>query len=132
VKLAIYRHVGFKMSLSISVHLIDEVSRGIGTEIPLPPGGDLAGFEVWRKALYGSDDAVGLGLTLLPTLRHADILATGEDINKLKKEAKCVMDHAALFASRIGVEERVIRVRAENIRRACVLALSQDGMVWIS
>jgi hypothetical protein len=120
------------MSLSISVHLIDEASGGIGNEIPLPLGGDLAGFEVWRMHLYGSDDAVRLGLTLLPTLCREDIQVTGEDIEKLKREAQCIADHAALFASRIGVEESAIRFRAENISRACDLALSKDAVVWIS
>jgi len=120
------------MSLAISVHLVDEASGGIGTEIPLPLGGDLAGFEIWRKELYGSDDAVRLGLTLLPTLRQDDIRATGEDIKRLRREAECIADNAQLFASRIGVEERAIRFRAENIARACDVALSRNAMVWIS
>jgi hypothetical protein len=121
-----------KVSLSISVHLIDEASGETGKGVPLPPGGDLAGFEIWRKELYGSDDALRLGLTLLPTLRAADIQVTGDDIKRLKREAECIANHAELFASRIGVEASAIQFRAENIGRACDLALSRHAMVWIS
>ena len=126
------RVVGLKMSLSISVHLVDEASGGIGTEIPLPTGGDLAGFEVWRRELYGSDNVLRLGLTLLPTLRGDDIRATGDDIKRLKKEAECIVEHAEMLASSIGIEASAIRFRAENIARACDLALSRNAMVWIS
>lgn len=124
--------VGLKMSLSISVHLVDEASGGIGTEIPLPPGGDLAGFEVWRREVYGSDDALRLGLILLPILREDDIRASGDDLKRLKWEAECVADHAQMLAASIGLEEGAIRLRAENIARACDLALSRNAMVWIS
>ena len=120
------------MSLAISVHLVDEASGGIGAGIPLPPGGDLAGFEVWRNDLYGSEDAVRLGLTLLPMLRHGDIRATGEDIHRLRSEAACIADHAQLFASRLGTEAQAIRLRAENIARACDVALLRNALVWIS
>jgi hypothetical protein len=120
------------MSLSISVHLVDETSGGIGTEIPLPPGGDLAGFEVWRRELYGSDEALRLGLTLLPTLRGADIQATGDELKRLKNEAQCIVEHAEMLASSIGLEASAIRFRAENIARACDVALARNAMVWIS
>lgn len=120
------------MSLSISVHLVEEASGGIGAKIPLAPGEDLAGFEVWRKEVYGSGQVLRLGLTLLPTLRGDDIRVTGDDIKRLKKEAECMVDHAEMLASSIGVEARAIQFRAKNIARACELALSRNAMVWIS
>ena len=81
----------------------------------------------------GHDEAVrDLAWTLLPTLRRDDIRVIGDDIKRLKREAECIADHAELFASRIGVEASAIRLRAENIGRACDLAFSKNGMVWIS
>jgi hypothetical protein len=131
-RLSLSSVVGPNMSLSISVHLVNEVSGGIGTEIPLPSGEDLAGFEVWRREVYGSNAAMRLGLTLLPTLREDDIRVTGGDITKLKKEAECLIDHAEMLGSSTGVEATAIRFRAENIVHACDLALSRNAMVWIS
>ena len=120
------------MSLSISVHLVEKASGGLGREIPLPEGGDLAGFEAWRSELYGSDEVLRLGLTLLPSLREADIRAKGDDLLRLKNEAECIVEHAEKLASRIGADAKAIRLRAENIIHACDLALSKNAMVWIS
>jgi len=120
------------MSLTISVHEIDKSSGEISADIVLPEGADLAGFERWRENLYGSTRAVSLGLILLPTLRLRDIQVAGPDLIKLKKEAECIAEHAALFAPDTGCEEGTIRARAQNIGHACDLAAAHGGMVWIS
>jgi hypothetical protein len=121
------------MSLSISVHRVDQESGDLAEEIPLSPGGDLAGFESWRSTVYGADEAVRLGLVILPSLReNPEIHIRGDDLKKLKAEADLIATEAMIFAGRAACDEGTIRSRAKNISRACDVALSASALVWIS
>ncbi len=43
----------------------------------------IAGPEVWRTMVYGSEIARSLGLTVLPSLSEGDIDVQGEELSKL-------------------------------------------------
>ncbi|MES2037209.1 MAG: hypothetical protein V4495_05185 [Pseudomonadota bacterium] len=112
------------MSLIVSVMYFDELTGKFSGEIPLSAGAELAGPEIWRSSVYGSTKSVELGLSLLCTLKHQDILVLGNDVVTLKTEAKTLLDaldHDETYQHRLG-----------NIIRACELAIAHGAAVWIA
>ncbi len=58
----------------------------------------VAGPEVWRTQVYGSQEARSLGLTLLPSLSQGDIDVQGEELERLGEEINILIQNVALFA----------------------------------
>ena len=99
---------------------------------------NVAGPEVWRTTVYGSDEARSLGLTLLPTLAKHDIDVRGEELNRLGVEINLLIQNVALFAAippplvRALKEERdEILARFANIANAVTEAQELNGGVEI-
>jgi hypothetical protein len=92
---------------------------------------DLAGFEVCRTTLWGSEAARALGLTLLPSLADTDVYAEEEDLNRLEIELATLRNALALVVERTGYREDFIRQRVDNIAEAVAVAREQNGGVYI-
>ena len=100
---------------------------------------NLAGPEVWRTTVYGSDEARSLGLTLLPSLSHSNIDVQGEDLDRLGKEINLLIQNVALFAAippplvrALENESDEILARFTNIANAVIEAKELNGGVNIS
>ena len=91
----------------------------------------LAGFEVYRTEVYGSELAKRLGFKVLPTLASNNIYAKGQEVNKLKTEAETIMREASAFAEQFNNDAETIKYRADNIRKACIRARKMQGNVVI-
>jgi len=63
---------------------------------------NLAGPEVWRTQVYGSQEARSLGLTLLPTLAKHDIDVQGEELNRLGEEINVLIQNVAMFTALVA------------------------------
>lgn len=98
---------------------------------PDQPSQDLAGFESYRRQLYGSRAARALGLTLLPTLEGGDIYAEGEDVNRLRAEAELALANVELFVAEAGASAESLRPRFANIIAAAHRAAAVGGGVVI-
>ncbi|MFZ6779071.1 hypothetical protein ACO0LD_19770 [Undibacterium sp. Ji83W] len=112
------------MTLTVTVIYVDELTGKLLDEIPLQSGEHLAGLEQWRSTVYGSPESAKLGLSLLCSLKHQDVLALGSDVAKLKEEVTTLLhalDNAYPYSHRLG-----------NIIRACDLAIARNAAVWIS
>ena len=59
----------------------------------------IAGPEVWRTKVYGSQEARSLVLTLLPSLSEGDIDVQGEELNRLGEGINLLIQNVALFAA---------------------------------
>ena len=66
---------------------------------PDSPSEELAGFESYRKKLYGSQAAVSLGLRLLPSLATQDLYAEGPQLERLRGEAELVLANIGSFSN---------------------------------
>ena len=119
--------------MSLSVHTY---TTGVDGEMVFHDSKDgsetLAGFESYRTTLYGSELSKRLGFKLLPTLAFKDIYAEGQDINQLKSEAEIMMCEAAAFGGQANADAEHIKVRAENICKACIRArkMQCNVVIW--
>ena len=105
------------MSLLVYAFQLDE--RQQMRELPgQEPSRQLGGFEADRQNIYGSEIAISLGLTLLPTLRTTDVFAMGEDLKRLESELDILAANIDLFGE---ASEHVDR-KLKNIRHALALA----------
>ncbi len=100
---------------------------------------NLAGPEVWRTQVYGSQEARSLGLMLLPTLAKHDINVQGEELNRLGEEINILIQNVALFAAippplvrALEDESDEILARFTNIANAVIEAKELNGGVNIS
>jgi hypothetical protein len=93
---------------------------------------ELAGFESYRRRLYGSSAARSLGLQLLPTLEHCDIYAEGADVDRLRAEAELALTNIELFEAETGTTGENLRPRFENIIDAArkAVAISGGVVIW--
>jgi len=119
------------MTLNVNVYQHDEAGEMIFHDTE-DHADTMAGFEVCRTSLYGSELAHSLGLVLLPSLAGANIYASGEEVMQLKAEVEVIIGAADAFAGVAGLEADYVRHRAGNIRRACLRALEaqRSVMVW--
>lgn len=80
------------MSLSVQAYRRSPVTNERVYLAPTLPCNDVAGFEVYRRTVYGCMTARQLGLTLLPSLGDgADIYAEGEDLARLQREVDLLL-----------------------------------------
>lgn len=92
----------------------------------------LVGFESWRREVWGSDAALALGLSLLPTLRSSDLYAEGDDLARLESELAILLEHVESVASQTRKGAELIRENAQNILTAISRARELGGGVVIS
>src|SRR5688572_4684603 len=78
----------------------------------------LAGHESSRRDLWGSDAAISLGLSLLPSLRTKDLYAEGDDLARLEKEVQTLLEHIESVSEQTRCGADYIRERAQNILAA--------------
>jgi hypothetical protein len=119
------------MTLVVNAYIRD--SSGSMDIIELDsPSQELAGFESYRQKLYGSQVAVLLGLTLLPSLTTKDVYAEGSDLGQLLSEAELAIANIGLFEAESGVIAESLRARFENIICAVHRAsrLGDGVVIW--
>ena len=92
---------------------------------------ELAGFENYRHSVFNSAAALELGLVMLPKLAFGDIYAEGRDIGIIRSEALVILKNIDIFATQIGVASGHLRLRMDNIVRACDRADSPNCGVVI-
>ena len=96
------------------------------------PGEDMAGPELYRKEVWGSETVCSLGCTLLPTLKERDIYATGGQIEQLEREVGMLRDNIALVSERTAQDverlEHYLQNMTEAIGRA--RAISGGVVIW--
>lgn len=76
---------------------------------------ELAGFESYRRTLYGSQAALSLGLKLLPILANSNVYAEGPDLEQLRHECELALVNVELFEAESGACAESLRSRFENI-----------------
>lgn len=87
------------MSLSVQAYRRNPVTNERVYLAPTPPCNDVAGFEVYRRTVYGCLTARQLGLTLLPLLGDGvDIYAEGEDLARLQREVDLLLANVPVIA----------------------------------
>ena len=118
------------MSLLVNVYVLDENGKMLFRDSK-NSSEELAGFEVYRTEVYGSELAKRLGFKVLPTLASNNIHAKGQEINQLKAEAEIIMREASAFAEQFKNDAETIKYRADNIRKACIRARKMQGNVVI-
>jgi hypothetical protein len=92
--------------------------------VPTPPHNDLAGFESTRLSFYASEHARSLGLSLLPTLAHANIHASGDELELLERDVRLLLDSLDP-----GADREYWSFRLNNILEAIRLAKEvSDGI----
>lgn len=98
------------------------------------PGDDLGGFESFRQQLYGCDQAIRLGLTLLPALRHTYgvIAESNRELMQLEREAKTLLQNLdAIFPGASLDEAFTPAHRLRNVIKAARRARRIGGGVVI-
>ena len=118
------------MSLSVHAYILDENDKMVYYDTR-DSSETLAGFEVYRTEVYGSELAERLGFKVLPTLASGDIYAQGQEVNQLKAEAEIIMREALAFAEQFKNDAETIKYRADNIRKACIRARKMQGRVVV-
>lgn len=120
------------MSLIVQPYRRDATGVLVDLDIsPTPPHNDLAGFERWRTAVWGSGAARALGLVMLPRLACEDLYVEGPELGDLQAEVELIIDHAHAIVGpeRNAIEQLVFR--AHNILEAIRLARAVEGGVYI-
>lgn len=94
-------------------------------ELPVAPSrNDLAGFESWRRQVYGSPAAQALGLALLPLLASQEVYAEGEQLDLLEREVWVMLANTALWPD---IDAEGLRFRLLNILEAIRVARETPG-----
>ena len=114
------------MSLDVSVYRLHP--DGSATEVPLDErdgNPHLAGFESWRRQVWGSAIVCSWGCHVLPSLATGDVYASGDGLEELAREVALLERRLDELAVAVGVEWDVLAYRLGNIRRAVALALDE-------
>lgn len=110
------------MTLIVEAYRRDPAS-GEMIDLEHGPGEQLAGFERWRRVVWGAAVMRDLGLTLLPSLAtRSEIHAEGPDLDRLGAELDLVVADLPRIASVVGVDPDVLGRRIANMRAAVARA----------
>ena len=120
------------MSLAVSVHQRDPESGKLGPDLVVGPGASLAGFEVWRASVYGSDSVRRRGARFLPQLASGDLLVEGETLAPFKAECAGLVADAEQLSAELGIDAETLKNRFSNLAAAADQATLVAGVVWIS
>ncbi|MEU6015978.1 hypothetical protein ABZ826_18520 [Streptomyces sp. NPDC047515] len=95
-------------------------------------GSDMAGTEVCRTTLWGSDAARALGARFLPELATGDLYVEPEDIDDFLAECELLHRHTAALAAHSGYREDYVVARLSHITAAALRARAVGGgvLVW--
>lgn len=105
-------------AVTLSVYAKEKLPDGTTVElVPTEPHNELAGFESTRWSFYGSEYTRSLGLVLLPTLAHANIHASGDELDVLEREVRILLDHLDFVEDRTYWSFRLNNI-LEAVRRA--------------
>jgi hypothetical protein len=87
--------------------------------IDRPLGKDLAGFEIYRKLLWGNPILVSLGLSLLPKLGEGEwLVVEGANLNQLELEADVIKLHTIQISAVSQIDGEKIEFYADNLIQA--------------
>ena len=120
------------MTLVVSVHECDPSSGEVGPSLVLEPGAELAGFEVWRTVVYGSEAMRRRGARFLPRLASSDLLLEGSDLLAFHEECADLIRDIGPLSAELGLDVDTLGLRLSNIAAAVDRAISIGGFVWIS
>jgi hypothetical protein len=107
--------------------------EGLEFETPAAPHSELAGFEFWRSAVWGSPAVRRLGLQILPSLTAGDVCASGQqladlerEVSELQRSLKAVVEELLADGVHIVASPNdpyeTVRFRLANIAEAVRLA----------
>ncbi|WP_030021468.1 hypothetical protein [Streptomyces monomycini] len=85
------------MSLSVDVFMVG--ADGKRDVLDVPPGAsDLAGFESWRRTVWGSPAVRSLGARFLPRLLDDDCRVQPQEVAEFTEECLLLRDHLETVA----------------------------------
>ncbi|MFF3122462.1 hypothetical protein ACFVRD_08845 [Streptomyces sp. NPDC057908] len=119
------------MTLTVHTFIYDEDCRSHLLDDP-EDGSDMAGTEVCRTRLWGSEAARALGARFLPELATGDLYVEPEDIDDFLAECELLHRNAATLAGGGGDRRDYVVARLANITAAALRARAVGGgvLVW--
>ncbi|WP_433611725.1 hypothetical protein ACQP2P_45140 [Dactylosporangium sp. CA-139114] len=120
------------MSLLVHMWVYDSNEPG-GYRIPDAPEGvsELAGPEVARTKLWGSEPARRLGATFLPQLAEGDLRVQPDDVEAFAEECAVLTADLAVLSAASGFDEERIEGYLRNFVSAVDRARQAGGGVLI-
>jgi hypothetical protein len=94
-------------------------------------GQDLAGFESWRKKVWGSEAARRRGATFLPQLASGDLFVDRPELPLFAEECRRLLDDVVAFGAEVGANPDDLAFRLKNFLRAVNRAAPKVGGVVI-
>ncbi|TKA08352.1 hypothetical protein [Actinacidiphila oryziradicis] len=88
------------MSLLVDVFVIEESGATRFLDVP-PESSDMAGFEIWRTVVWGSEAVRSLGARFLPRLADGDCEVAPDQVQDFLTECALVREKLALIALRM-------------------------------
>ncbi|MFF1834625.1 hypothetical protein ACFVXE_10535 [Streptomyces sp. NPDC058231] len=95
-------------------------------------GSEMAGVEICRTELWGSEAVRALGARFLPELATYDLYVEPEDIEEFLAECELLRGHTAELDVRCGFRAGYVAERLANIAAAARRARSVGGGVLVS
>lgn len=112
------------MSLTVSIHVFNVESYTIGEDILFEDSAEFksAGFESWRKELYGHPLLQELGCKLFPQLKEDNVCVEKDDIYQLKNDCDIVLNNLEVIHKHTLINKESIKNRIQNILQAIKVA----------
>lgn len=125
------------MSLLVDVFVIGDDGEMCLLNVP-DGSSDMAGFESWRRTVWGSDAVRSLGARFFPELAGSDLTVAPDQVSDFLAECALVRRNLEAFAPRRepGVRDegyvQQVSERLANIEDAAERALRSGGgvVVW--
>jgi hypothetical protein len=119
------------MSLSVDVFLGDADGKMLKV-IDTPEGAsDLAGFESWRRTVWGSGTVRSLGARFFPQLANSDLYVDADEMPAFIEECTLLRGHLAMIAEAGGSGLDTVSFRLGNIEAAAARALELGACVVV-
>jgi hypothetical protein len=118
------------MTLIVSAYWWDPATGEPKFFIDWEDGHSMAGVEVARVELWGSESVRRRGATFLPQLADSDLWVQPEDLDRFVAEVRMLL--ADVDALRMELGYALLPHYLNNFLRAAEYARSHDGGVWIS
>jgi hypothetical protein len=97
--------------------------------LPAPPANEAVGAEGSRRGFWSHDALVRRGMSVLPSLREADVYADGPELDALEREITAILAELDEIARETQSDPVWVRFRAENVLAAIQLAREvEDGI----
>jgi hypothetical protein len=118
------------MSLIVTTFSQDPTTGEIALD-PIDNSAHIAGPEVWRNEVWGSEAALRRGATVLTRLKSADLYVEHAQLSAFQAECKSLLDQAPLFAADVGIVESALVARLQNIIKATVKAVATHRGLYV-